>query len=66
MQIQFNGTALSLDTAATLGTLIASQCGSHRHLAVAINEQIIPQSRWDTTPVQDGDAVEVVQAVGGG
>ncbi|GAB6065083.1 sulfur carrier protein ThiS [Aquifex pyrophilus] len=35
-------------------------------LAVAINEEVVPKSEYNTRKVKEGDKVEVVQLVGGG
>lgn len=35
-------------------------------LAVAINEEVIPKSEYETRRVKEGDKVEIVQLVGGG
>ena len=35
-------------------------------LAVAINEEVIPKSEYETRTVKEGDRVEIVQLVGGG
>lgn len=37
-----------------------------RRVAVAINAEVVPRSRFDEVWIRDGDAVEVIQAVGGG
>ena len=37
-----------------------------RRVAVAINAEVVPRSRFATTPAREGDRVEVIQAVGGG
>ncbi len=34
--------------------------------AVAINRTIIPRSEFETTPLKEGDEIEIVHAVGGG
>ena len=39
---------------------------SGRRVAVAINACVVPRSRFEVARVRDGDAVEVIQAVGGG
>lgn len=36
------------------------------HVAVEINEVIIPKAEYDTTTTQDDDVVEIVSFVGGG
>ncbi len=37
-----------------------------RRVAVAINTAVVPRSRYAVVQVEDGDKVEVIQAVGGG
>ncbi len=37
-----------------------------RGSAVAINGEVVPRSQWPQRTVVDGDAVEVLTAVGGG
>jgi sulfur carrier protein len=39
---------------------------SSPHYAVALNHQVIPKSQYPSTPLNDGDQVEIVHAVGGG
>jgi sulfur carrier protein len=39
---------------------------SGRRVAVAINACVVPRSRFEAVHVRDGDAVEVIHAVGGG
>jgi sulfur carrier protein len=40
--------------------------GRARGIAVAVNGAVVPRGSWATTPVRDGDAVEVLTAVQGG
>lgn len=35
-------------------------------IAVAVNHEVVPRTRWSETVLQDGDAVEIVRAVAGG
>ncbi len=37
-----------------------------RHVAVALNGEVVPRGDWPRVTISDGDAVEVVRAVGGG
>jgi len=37
-----------------------------RRVAVAINAQVVPRSRFAEAVIRDGDRVEVIHAVGGG
>jgi thiamine biosynthesis protein ThiS len=36
------------------------------HFAVAINQQVVPRSKYESTSVEEGDKIEIVHAVGGG
>ena len=36
------------------------------NFAMALNQQVIPKSKYTTTPIQENDEVEIVHAVGGG
>ena len=40
--------------------------GAGLGIALAIRGQLVPRARWDSTPVRDGDVIEVVTAVQGG
>ena len=37
-----------------------------RRVAVAINTRVVPRSQFTDVQVEDGDRIEVIQAVGGG
>jgi sulfur carrier protein len=37
-----------------------------RGLAVAVDREVVPRSRWDDTPLREGQRIEVLQAVQGG
>ncbi|MBQ8786929.1 MAG: sulfur carrier protein ThiS [Oscillospiraceae bacterium] len=37
-----------------------------RHIAVEINDEIVPKATYESTILQDGDNVEIVSFVGGG
>jgi sulfur carrier protein len=39
---------------------------ARRGVAVALNGTVVPGTRWESTPVAEGDAVELVGAVQGG
>ncbi|MBV2355603.1 sulfur carrier protein ThiS [Streptomyces sp. J2-1] len=52
------GTALD----AVVRTLTAAPSG----VAAAVNETVVPRSRWAGTALADGDRVEVLTAVQGG
>ncbi len=39
---------------------------ARRRVAVAINSDVVPRSRFETVEIEEGDRVEVIRAVGGG
>jgi len=39
---------------------------SGRGIAVAVNGEVVPRSRWPEVALRAGDRVEVLRAVGGG
>ena len=54
--------------AATLAALLASKDISPdtRGIAIALNGAVVPRAAWAATPLQAGDAVEIVRARPGG
>jgi sulfur carrier protein len=62
-----NGAQERLD-AATLGALLAARelAPETRGVAVALNGRVVPRSDWATTPLRNGDTVEIVRAMQGG
>jgi sulfur carrier protein len=66
MEFALNGEPRSMDGPLSVRSLL-ERCGlAGRRVAVAINAQVVPASRFDQVEVQAGDRVEVIQAVGGG
>jgi sulfur carrier protein len=65
MQVVINGAPASLEQVHTVAELV-----QHLHLegriAVEVNREIVPRSRFASRQIRDGDVIEVVQAVGGG
>ena len=66
MQVKVNGDALLLPDGTTVAQLVAERAEDHRRVAVAVNGAVVPRSRWPSTPLAGGDAVEVLVAVAGG
>jgi sulfur carrier protein len=61
-----NGTPWDVAAGATVAELVSAWCPSPRGIAVARNGDVVPRSRWERTPVQDGDRIEIVTAAAGG
>ena len=66
MQIVVNGEARELPPSTPLQGLIDQLALGERRVAVEINGEIIPRSRWAERSLADGDRVELIHAVGGG
>lgn len=76
--ITLNGSARALRLGETVADLVAEATGreidadgqavdgNRLGVAVACNAAIVPRSRWATTALTAGDAVEIVTAVQGG
>lgn len=66
MNIILNGTPETVKAQITLTELTDSLDLSGKRYAIEINEHLIPRSRHPEYKLQEGDTVEVVQAIGGG
>lgn len=49
-----------------VATLVAQLGLSAKRLAIELNGEIVPRSQFMDTPLQSGDKLEIVGAVGGG
>lgn len=66
MQIQLNGEPYELPEGQNVIGLLQQLGLTGRRVAVEINQEIVPRSQHGQTPLNDGDHVEVVHAIGGG
>lgn len=66
MQLTVNGVIHALDQEPTIAELIEKLGLTERRLAVEVNRRIVPRSQHPTHRLHDGDALELVQAMGGG
>ena len=66
MQIHLNGEPRHLDTPCTLADLLQHAGLAGRRIAIEVNGEIVPRGRHADHPLQEGDRVEVVHALGGG
>jgi thiamine biosynthesis protein ThiS len=65
MALMVNGEPRTCD-APTVAALVASLGLDVRKVAVERNLQIVPRSLYATTPLTDGDRIEIVHFIGGG
>lgn len=66
MQIRVNGEILEVVAPLTVQGLITRQQLTGQRVAVEVNGDVVPRSRWDEVGLKDGDQVELVRAIGGG
>lgn len=50
----------------SLQTYIENTGYNTKHIAVEINGNIIPKTKYQSTQINDGDEIEIVHFVGGG
>jgi len=65
MQVIINGETKSLDGPSTVNELLL-QMNIEGKVAVEINREILPRSRFDQYMIQNGDVLEIIHAIGGG
>ena len=66
MTVQLNGELREVPEGLTLAALIEWLKLPRDRVAVERNLEIVPRARWNVTPIQAGDQLEVVHLVGGG
>lgn len=66
MKITLNGEPRELADPLTAQQLIEHLGLTGKRLAMEVNREIVPRSSFKTHRLQEGDAVEIVRAIGGG
>ena len=66
MVIQLNGERYEVPEPLSVDALLARLEIDGRRVAVELNEYVVRKAAYSDTVVKDGDAVEVVNFVGGG
>jgi sulfur carrier protein len=66
VSIVVNGEARSVAAGTTVAALIGELGFADRRVAVERNREVVPRARHATTPLADGDHLEIVTFVGGG
>lgn len=65
MRITLNGETREIDSELSIGGLLR-ELAVHGRLAVEVNGEIVPRSRFSAYHLQPDDTVEIVKAIGGG
>jgi sulfur carrier protein len=66
MKITVNDSPRLIDAGITLAGLITLLELDGKRLAVEVNEDVVPRSRYPDLVLDGGDRIEIVQAIGGG
>ena len=65
MTLTINGEEKEV-VAANVSELVAQLGMKSDRVAIELNREIVPRDRWPSTPLHDGDKLEIVHFVGGG
>jgi sulfur carrier protein len=66
IELSVNGEKRRFEDAPDVARLLERLELAGKKVAVEMNGEIVPRSRYAQTPLADGDALEIVVAVGGG
>jgi thiamine biosynthesis protein ThiS len=66
MRLIINGEEREFGSLSSLSDLLAQLDMKPDRVAVELNRDLVPRNRWDSTPLSDGDKLEIVHFVGGG
>jgi thiamine biosynthesis protein ThiS len=66
MDVILNGEPTTLPAPLTVAGLLAHLEIDGRRVAIEVNEIVVKRALYDETPINTGDAVEIVNFVGGG
>ena len=66
MRIYVNGNEQAVNEPLAVLALLGEMGLAGKRVAVEVNREIIPRTRLGVYVLQDGDRVEIVQAIGGG
>jgi sulfur carrier protein len=66
LNVHVNGESRTVPEGCTVGELLQRLGFDRRRIAIAVNRDVVPRSRFATHPLATGDHVEILEAVGGG
>ena len=66
MKLLVNGQEESVESSMTVQAFLVNRGQDPKAVAVAVNEEFIPRTRFDKTLLQHGDSLEVVAPMQGG
>lgn len=66
MKVQLNGANHVLSDDASVADVVSALTTPERGVAVALNGEVVPRTKWRSTRLSEGDRVEVLTAMQGG
>ena len=66
MNITVNGNIKKINDCKNVEQLVASLFEKNEGIIVELNEEIIKRDHWKEQPLQEGDAIQLIQFIGGG
>jgi sulfur carrier protein len=66
MIVMINGAAHEVADGTTVAQAVPALTTATTGVAVAVNDEVVTRSSWETTTLSDSDRVEVLTAVQGG
>lgn len=66
MKIRVNGQARDVEDGVTVKGLLAALDIKPQGIAIDINREIVPKSRFEETLIKEDDVIEIVRMTGGG
>ncbi|MEH6812905.1 MAG: sulfur carrier protein ThiS [Motiliproteus sp.] len=66
MELTVNGTSVRVYSFKNLTGLLTLYTQGKNRVAVELNGEIIPRSQHIETPINNGDNIEIIHAIGGG
>lgn len=66
MRINVNGEPTEIADGSNMSGLIECLGLTGKRLAIEVNEELVPRSRFDQHRLKSNDQVEIIHAVGGG
>lgn len=66
MDVVLNGHSCTIPESSSVRDVVRAQSAELAHVAVAVNDHVVPRSQHGEMRLQPGDRIEIVHAVGGG
>ena len=66
MELTINGEKRKINRSQNLADLVKELDIQAPNFAMALNQQVVPRSKYESTTINENDQIEIVHAVGGG